>query len=193
MRTRKLWKSPWFPHIPDVVTWNVFNCYNHVGAHREFGTNQPKPIQTPNTPISWAEFPRVFKPLDWNSILLIQCDVKSPQWKARSSASKFYRLKYKWHWTLNSEDITSPLQDYWHAWRRAASISLLLCRKSATVKITMRPFFILQSPLISRLSFAWTPVLFRILTRGLFPPRGVEVGTSVARRLASLPSQYWSW
>ena len=54
------------------------------------------------------------------------------------------------------------------------------CRKSATVKISMRPFFILQIPLISRLSFAWTPVLFRSLTRGLFPPRGVEVGTGVA-------------
>ena len=172
MRTRKLWKFPWFPHIPDVVTWNVFNCYNHVVAHREFGTNHLQSIQTPNSPISSPEFPRVFQPLNDNSIILIQYDAKSPQWKARSSASKFYRLKYTWHWTHYIS-----IKDYEHGWRRAASISLHsnYCRKSATVKISTRPFLILQSPLISRLSLAWTAVLFRSLMRDLTV--GVEAVT----------------
>lgn len=148
MRTRQIWKFPWFPHIPGVVSWNVFNCYNHVVAHQEAGANLLRSVQTPNTPISSADFPRVFQPL----IVLIQSDVKSLQWKAWSSASNFYRLKYKLTHHIS-------IKHYEHGWKKMGRLHLSpYCRISPRVKISTCPFLILQCPLVR-------PVLFRSLTR----------------------------
>ena len=105
MGRRKLWKFPWFTHIPDVVTWNVFNCYNHVVAHQDIGTNYLKSIQTPNSPCLQENFPRVFEPFNNTSIILIQCDVKSSSEKPEAQPKIFPRLEYSWHWTANTSHL----------------------------------------------------------------------------------------
>ena len=78
-------------------------------------------------------------------------------------------LKIKIYLYIHDTDhITSPLNITNMVEEGPPECLSTYCIKSAMVKISIRPFDILQSPLVSRLlPFPCSPVLFRSLTRDL--------------------------
>ena len=78
-------------------------------------------------------------------------------------------LKIKIYLYIHDTDhITSPLNITNMVVEGPPECLSTYCIKSAMVKISTRPFDILQSPLVSRLlPFPCSPVLFRSLTRDL--------------------------